>query len=234
MKKPKLMVAIGVATVVVAIPLSAGSASAIGATTPPNLAGYVHSASGPTTVNSYELTPTIGTCPSLASFQAVVAGNEITTSSGRTGGGVILTCANGVASYAGFSEINGYANLYSGTVSPGNVLQVQTTESASSATVTLNDLSNGWSVSVTNSGGSPSNVSVGLIAVDCAGDTCSPVPEFRGAWFAGSFRGFAESNLNDAAGTSEATPSPLFFGLGFEVNYRFSCTPANQGLLNAC
>lgn len=245
MRIPRVIkIAVSAAVPAAAVALLTGSALAV--TSPVNVAGYSKSVSGASaTVTTLVQVPRLGTCPSLATFQAINAGNIVVTSSGRTGGGVVLICANGVPFYYPFTEINIVppfsGRLWPNAVSPGDVMLVQTTESTSATTVSLRDVSKGWSVSDNGAGGAPSSVAAGVIAGNCTNGAppCSPVPAFSGARFITSLNGRSlsgatRSSLLDATGAAQATPSAPILGFLFTATYHFSCTPANQSLNNRC
>lgn len=237
-------IAISAAVLTASVALITGSALAV--TSPVDVAGYSKSVSGASaTVSTLVQVPALGTCPSLATFQAVNAGNILVSSNGRTGGGVVLICANGAPFYYPFTEINIVppfsGRLWPNAVSPGDVVVVQTTESTSATTVSLRDVSKGWAVSDNGGGGAPSSVAAGMIAGNCTNGSppCSPVPAFSGARFITSLNGRSlsgatRSSLVDASGAAQATPSAPLLGILFTATYRFSCTPANQALNNRC
>jgi Peptidase A4 family len=203
-----------------------------------NIAGYWKPLTGATsTVVSLVRVPTLGTCPALATFQASLDGSETDSSAGRSGGGAVLICANGVGEYDPLLQINGQSTLEPNAVSPGDVVEARTTVSASSTTVTISNLSQHWTVSGTGAGGTPVDAGIGMIAGNCTGGSCSPVPAFSQSVVLGTINGrplvgATRSNLTAANGSVEATASPAFLGLVFTVRYQSSCVP--DPLTNRC
>ena len=223
----------------VAVGLVLGTLAAPASATPPaiNVAGYQVSVSGTASTTAAAIVPTIGTCPALATFQAVLAGSVIDAPTGNSGGGVALICANGVTAYVADTQVDGVSTLQPNAVSAGDLVEVQTTVSATTTSVTLRDISKGWSVAVSGGGATPTAAGIGLIVANCEAGSCSPVPAFSGALFVGSFNGRSlsgsqQTKLLAGNGTPEATPGRLILGAGFSVTYNSSCTP--DPLTNRC
>ncbi|MCU1452812.1 MAG: hypothetical protein JWN46_958 [Acidimicrobiales bacterium] len=221
-----------VATLIVTGPLIAMTAGPASAAPPPiNLAGFQRTISGSTaTTDVFLSVPAIGACPSLATFQATLSGAVIDAPTGRTAGGVVIICANGVATYLADTQVNGHSTLQAESISAGDLVRVQTRVAPTSSTVTVNDFSKGWSLSASGAGATPTAAGVGTISGNCVNGRCSAVPAFSGSVFGGSIdgrslSGATRTNLMAANGTPEATASPAFFGFVFTVTYRSSCTP---------
>jgi hypothetical protein len=223
---------------VATVAFAAFSGPASAALLPINVAGYEQSVSGTASTDVLAVVPKIGTCPALATFQAVVTGSVIQTSAGNSGGGVALICGSGASFYFAQTEVDGQSTLQPNAVGAGDLVRIQTTVTATSTSVTVSDISKGWSVSTSGGGGTPTAAGVGVLAANC-GSGCSPVPAFTGSGFIASINGSSlaratRSNLLAEDGTSQATAGAAFLGLAFGVTYRYSCTPANQSLNNRC
>ena len=221
----------------VALSLATLGAPASAAPSAINLAGAQESVSGTTSVSTTVLVPTIETCPALATFQAILAGSVIDAPTGDSGGGVALICANGVASYVADTQVVGLSTLQPNAVSASDLVSVQTSVSSTATTVTVKDLSKGWSVTESGGGASPTAAGIGVIAANCQAGVCSSVPAFGAAGFVGSFNGHSltgsqQTKLLAGNGTPEATPSKAILNLGFTVAYNSSCTP--DPLTNRC
>jgi len=109
-------------------------------------------------------------------------------------------------------------------------MRVQVAVSTTATTVTLNDVTKGWSLTDSGGGGTPTAATVGMIAGNCSGGVCSPIPAFSGAQFLATINGrplagATRSNLLAATGAPQATAGNAFLHLLFGVTYDFSCTP---------
>jgi hypothetical protein len=224
---------------VASVALATASGPASAAPLPINLAGYQQSISGPTaSTDVLAVVPKFGNCPALATFQAAVAGSVIQASTGNSGGGVAMICANGVSVYLAQTQVDGQSTLQSNAINAGDLVRVQTTVAPTSTSLTLSDLSKGWSISLSGGGGTPTAAGVGMVAGNC-GNGCSPIPAFSGSAFIASLNGGSlthavRSNVLAADGTAQATAGNALLGLAFGVTYRFSCTPADPNLNNRC
>ena len=224
----------------VALSLATFGAPASAAPSAINLAGAQEGVSGPTaSVSTTILVPGIETCPALATFQAILAGAVISAAAGDSGGGVALICANGVASYVAVTQVVGVSTPQPNAVSASDLVSVQTSVSATATTVTMRDLSKGWSVTESGGGATPTAAGIGVIAANCQAGLCSSVPAFGAAAFIGSFNGHSlagsqQTKLLAGNGTPEATPSKAILNQGFTVAYNSSCTPADPSTNNRC
>jgi len=149
-----------------------------------------------------------------------------------------MICANGVSVYLAQTEVAGQSSLQPNAIDAGDLVRIQTTVATTSTSLTVSDLTKGWSISLSGAGGTPTAAGVGLIAGNC-GNGCSPIPAFSGSAFIASINGgtlshAVRSNVLAADGTAQATAGNALLGIAFGVSYRFSCTPVDPNVNNRC
>ena len=148
-------------------------------------------------------------------FQAVLAGARVESGSGNSEGGAVTSCPGPVATYSPLIEISGVPIGTGITINAGDIVSVVVSESPGGATVTLSD--GAQSQTASGPGGAVSAESVGDIAGNCIGSTCSPVPKsattkFTAASINGTnlvAAGAVQQNLLGAAGGPQMTSSAL-------------------------
>jgi hypothetical protein len=210
------------------------------ANTPSVHAGYdaVQTGSSASAQTSFSV-PTV-TCPNT-DFQLTGPAAIIRTSANGTnyanGGAITTGCYNGGAFYRAQLQDNGSVTIPSASpVLPGDRVQISTSVSASATTVSITDMTQGWTRSETGAGGTPTLAAVAMGAYGCTtgAHPCRPIPQFSKTTFAFSeidgvslaAAGAVAVDATSSTGAIEATTGKLIqHGMGFQVTWVSSCTP---------
>jgi hypothetical protein len=199
-----------------------------------HIAGYLTSETGTTAVQTDLGVPFV-TCshPDVA-FEGVTNGVIAYNAAGTfSGAGIALTCSKGEPSYAAVVTINGVQTQLPDVVNPGDHVQLILDVKAHRTRVKMTDVL-GWSEVRIGAGATTSEAGVGVVALSCAGDGCSPVPQFSAAGFfsaridGADLTGATRSLLRSKAQGPQAKAS-VASGTSFWVHWRSTCTPNGAG-----
>lgn len=150
-----------------------GLASANGTSTAQ--AGYILTT--PPASSSVKATFSVPTLTCTSTNSGIAIGAFVFSSTQLYAAAVFAECTSGTASYTGVLQAAKKTEATTFTPAPGDVIKVSASLSASSSTVTLKDISQSQSATLTKTGGTPADTMAGMDALSTSKSQL-PVPDF--------------------------------------------------------
>ncbi len=195
-----------------------------------NWAGYAATGSTFTSVSASWVQPAVS-CGSATTYSSFWIGIDGDGSNSVEQTGTEADCSGGRAYYSSWYEMYpAYPVNYSNTVSPGDHFTSTVSVSGSTFTLTLTDVTRGWTKTTTKSSSTAKKYSAEVIAEAPSSSTgVLPLSNFGTASFTNStangqpIGNFSPDRINMASGsTTKATTSALSGGGNFSVTWNHS------------